>query len=326
VNTAAREVDVAKQATADRERLLIAEVRLKFGEVLARVRELSITDELVAATARQHALLAARADQGAIPPLDRDMVQVELQRLTADRLLQSGQAEHAAIELQRLLGLRADAPLTVREDLEDVVAKETASDVPPAQADKPSRPDVAEAEARVTVAEARIDQARREGRIDLSVFGMYERMDSGFPQQGFGPDGNLEPIRGVFHNIGGGVMVAVPLRDRKQGDVATAEAQRLGARAQLEAARLTADAEIAAARARDDHARRALALYTAETRNLARRNLDAVSQTYDAGRMTLLDVLNERRRYLDTERAYTNALREAYEARQALKTALGEVR
>jgi outer membrane protein TolC len=254
------------------------------------------------------------------------MVQVELQRLTADRLLQSGQAEHAAIELQRLLGLRADAPLTVREDLEDVVAKETASDVPPAQADKPSRPDVAEAEARVTVAEARIDQARREGRIDLSVFGMYERMDSGFPQQGFGPDGNLEPIRGVFHNIGGGVMVAVPLRDRKQGDVATAEAQRLGARAQLEAARLTADAEIAAARARDDHARRALALYTAETRNLARRNLDAVSQTYDAGRMTLLDVLNERRRYLDTERAYTNALREAYEARQALKTALGEVR
>jgi len=42
--------------------------------------------------------------------------------------------------------------------------------------------------------------------------------------------------------------------------------------------------------------------------------------------MTLLDVLNERRRYLDTERAYTNALREAYEARQALRTALGEIR
>jgi outer membrane protein TolC len=94
----------------------------------------------------------------------------------------------------------------------------------------------------------------------------------------------------------------------------------------LEAKRLSVETEIAAARARDDHARRALALYTADTRDLARRNLDVVSQTYDVGRMTLFDVLNERRRYLDTERAYTNALREAYDARLALRTALGEVR
>ena len=326
VNTAAREVDVAKQATADRERLLIAEVRMKFGEVLAAVRELSITDELVAATARQHALLSARADEGAIPPLDRDMVRVELQRLTADRTLQDGHAERAMIELKRLLGLRADASLTVREDLEEVVARETALEVQRSLNDTRSRPDVAEAEARVGVADARIDQARRDGRFDVSLFGMYMRMDSGYAQRGFGPDGNLERVRGVFHNLGAGVMVSLPLRDGRQGDVAAAEAQRVGAQAQLEAARLTVDTEVAAARVRDDHAQRALALYTSETRTLARRNLDVVSQTYDAGRMTLLDVLNERRRYLDTERAYTNALREGYEARQALRTALGEVR
>jgi len=326
VNTATREVDVAKQATADRERLLVADVRMKFGEVLAAVRQLSIADELVSATARQHALLSARADEGAIPPLDRDMVRVELQRLTADRMLQAGHAEHAVIELKRLLGLRADAALTVREDLEEVVARDTALDVQPTRSDTPSRPDVAEAEARVGVADARIDQARRDGRFDVSLFGMYMRMDSGYAQRGFGPDGNLERVRGVFHNLGAGVMVSLPFRDGRQGEVAAAEAQRVGAQAQLEAARLTVDTEVAAARARDDHARRALALYTSETRNLARRNLDVVSQTYDAGRMTLLDVLNERRRYLDTERAYANALREAYEARQALRTALGEVR
>ena len=40
----------------------------------------------------------------------------------------------------------------------------------------------------------------------------------------------------------------------------------------------------------------------------------------------LLDVLNEQRRYLDVERAYTDVLGEAYEARQALRAALGEVR
>jgi hypothetical protein len=37
-------------------------------------------------------------------------------------------------------------------------------------------------------------------------------------------------------------------------------------------------------------------------------------------------VLNEQRRYLDLERTYTDVLREAYEARQDLETALGGVR
>ena len=57
VNVAEREIAIAQHATADRERLLISDVRLKFGEVLALVRELSVPDELVEATARQHALM-----------------------------------------------------------------------------------------------------------------------------------------------------------------------------------------------------------------------------------------------------------------------------
>jgi len=326
VNVAAREVEATKAATAERERLLVSSVRLKFGDVLAAVRELSVTDELVAVTSRQHMLMAARAEEGAVPPLERDMIRVELHRLEADRMLQVGGAEQALIELKRLLGLRADAPLTLREDLEQAVVRETATDlVAPANPTAAIRPDVGEAEARVNAADARIDRAQRDGRLDVSLFGMYMRTDSGFAQRGFGPENTLERVRGVFHNIGAGVMVSVPLRDRKQGDVAAAQAQRVGAEAQLDARRLTVQAEIAAARARDEQARRALVLYT-ETRELAKQNLDVVSQTYDVGRMTLVDVLNERRRYLDTERAYTNALREAFNARQALRTALGDVR
>jgi cobalt-zinc-cadmium efflux system outer membrane protein len=327
VNLADREVEAAAAATADRERLLVADVRMKFGEVLAAIRELSVTDELVAVTSHQHRLMAERAEAGAIPPLERDMVRVELQRLEADRVLQAGHAEHALIELKRLLGLRAETLLALREDLEQLAVTEAATDLPaPGDAVTAMRPDIGEAQARVNAADARIDRVRRDGRFDVSLFGMYMRMDSGFEQRGFGPENDLERVRGLFHNMGAGVMVSVPIRDRKQGDMAAAQAQRVGAATQLEARRLTAEAEIAAARARDDHARRALALYTAETRDLAKRNLDVVSQTYEAGRMTLLDVLNERRRYVETERAYTNALREAYNARQALRTALGEVR
>jgi len=116
------------------------------------------------------------------------------------------------------------------------------------------------------------------------------------------------------------------VRDRNQGEIAAAHARRVSAAAQLDATRLTAQAEIAAARVRDDHARQAAAVYTTEARALAAQNLTVVSQTYELGRATVFDVVAEQRRYLDVERAFTNALREAYEARQALRRALGELR
>jgi outer membrane protein TolC len=59
---------------------------------------------------------------------------------------------------------------------------------------------------------------------------------------------------------------------------------------------------------------------------LARQNLNVVSQSHELGRVTVFDVLAERRRYLDAERAYTDALRTAYEARTALTLAVGGVR
>jgi outer membrane protein TolC len=152
------------------------------------------------------------------------------------------------------------------------------------------------------------------------------RMDAGFPQQGFSSTGTLERVRGQFHYVSGGAMVTVPLRNRNQGEVASAQAARLGALERLSAVQLTAKTEIAAARARDDYARRAVAAYAGETRSLAQQNVTVVSQTYELGRGTVSDVLNEQRRYLDFERAYTAALREAYEARTALRRALGDVR
>jgi outer membrane protein, heavy metal efflux system len=327
VQVADREVEVAQHATADRERTLVADVRLAYGQVATAVRTLTVTEQLLAATNRQLTLIASRVEQGATPPLDRDMLRVEVQRLEAERSLQVGVVERRFVELKRLLGIGADASLTLRTALEDLVREEVA---PRALADQSGAPttraDVLEAEARVRVAEAQIDRAQREGRPDMSLFGMYMRMDAGFPQQGFSPSGALEPIRSVFHYVSVGATVTLPVLSRNQGAIAAAEAERTGASAKVEAARLSAQSEIAAARSRDEHARRALDAYSADAITLARQNLVTVRQTYELGRGTLLDVLNEQRRYLDVERAYTDVLREAYEARETLKTAMGDVR
>ena len=324
VQTADRGLQATQLAVADRERLLIADVRMQYGVAAAAVRDALVADELVAAAQQQWDVVRARVEAGGTPPLERDLLEVELRRFEAGRLLTAGRADVAVVQLKQLLGMSPDEPLLLRETLETLVAGSTRVAASPAPISTAARPDVREAEVRVTLADARIDQARREGRVDISLFGTYMRMDAGFPQQGIGAAGALERVRGQFNYVAGGAMVMLPLFNRNQGQVAAAQAERAGAEARREAAELAARAEVAAAQARDARAQRALSLYAGGVRTLARHNLNVLRQTFDLGRATVFDVLTEQRRYLEIELAYTTTLREAWEARAALKRALGE--
>ena len=325
VAVADREIAATELAVADRERLLAADVRARFGEALAAVRDLAILDELVDASRRQHDLLRSRVEEGASPPIERDLVDVELRRLNADRSLQLGRVERAMFELKRMLGASPDDTLRLREMFEDVVRRESTA-VPASQGDGEQRSDVREAAARVAVADARIDRAQGDGRFDMTVFAGYTRMDAGFPQFGLSPTGVPERVHGVFHYVTGGATVTLPMFNRNQGEVAAARAERANALALRAAAALTAKTEIAAARSMDRRAHEAVELYAGDARALARQNLSVVRQSYELGRTTIFEVLAEQKRYLDLERAYTETLRAAYEARTALNRALGEMR
>jgi outer membrane protein, heavy metal efflux system len=325
VQTAERGLQATQLAVADRERLLVADVRIQYGAAAAAVRDVLVADELVAAAGRQWGLVRARVDAGGTPPLERDLLEVELRRFEAGRLLAAGRADVAVVQLKQLLGMSPGEPLLLRETLETLVAN-TASEAAASGLSMAARPDVREAEVRVTLADARVDQARRERRVDISLFGTYMRMDAGFPQQGVGAAGALERVRGQFNYLAAGAMVMLPLFNRSQGQVAAAQAERSGAEARREAAELAARAEVAAAQARDARAQRAVSLYAGGVRTLARQNLNVVRQTFDLGRATVFDVLTEQRRYLEIEQAYTTTLREAWEARAALKRALGDTK
>ena len=320
------QVSAASFAVADRERRLAADVRTRYGDVLVALRDLDVLDSMVDATRRQRDVLASRVAEGASRPLDRDLLEVEVQRLEADRLLQVGQAEAALVELGRVLGMAVGTSLTVRDSLDRLVVVEPASR-PLSDAEAVSRrPDVREGETRVGLAEATIDLARRDGRPALSVYGTYMRMNSGFPQLGFAANGSTERVHDVFHYVAGGVRVTLPIQNRNQGAVASAQAQQAGAQAALAATKLAVDAELASARARDEGARAAVRVYRATLQALARQNLSVVQQSYDLGLLTLFDVLAEQRRYLDVERSYTRALQAAFESRTSVALARGDVR
>jgi cobalt-zinc-cadmium efflux system outer membrane protein len=114
VGVAEREVAAAELSVADRERLLAADVRARFGDALVALRDLAVLDELTDVSRQQHELLRSRVDEGASPPLERDLVDVELRRLNADRTLQLGRVERAMFELKRVMGASPDATIPAR--------------------------------------------------------------------------------------------------------------------------------------------------------------------------------------------------------------------
>ena len=311
-------VSVAQHEEAEARRQLVAGVAVAYGEVAAASRQLSITDDVLAAATKQLELLRARSADGAAPTLDRDIVDVEVRRIQAERVMQAGRVDRALVRLKRLLGMTPETPFRITQSLEELLPAFT-----PEAVLSPTRPDVQASEARLRAEEQRLVAAKSEGRPDVTMFGSYMRMDAGFPQQGFSPGGSLERIRSQFNYFTLGAMVSVPLWNRQQGSIAAATAARDGAEARAEASRLNATSEVAEARVWYEQAQRAVSLYEDGIRPLARRNLDTVRETYQLGRATVFDVLAEQRRFLETERGYTEALSDAYTSRVSLRRATG---
>ncbi|AMY10797.1 efflux transporter, outer membrane factor (OMF) lipoprotein, NodT family [Luteitalea pratensis] len=327
VSVATLDADTAARTYDDRIRRLLGEVRDAYGAAAAAVREIVVLDELIAAGTRQLEVLSARVTQGASPPLDRNVLAVDVRRLEADRMLQAGRAVVLMMRLKRLIGLAPEAPLRLRHTIESLVLQDTAV-VPTALPEAgvvDRRPDLRAAETRVAASAARVEQAQHEGRVDAGVFGSYMRMNSGFPQQGIGPGATLERVQGVFHYVSAGLRVSLPLFNRNQGALEAAEAQHTAEEAKRDAVRLEAQTELAAARAGDAAAQSAR-IHVREARVQAAENLAVIQQAYDLGRLRISDVLVEQRRFLELEREYTEALRLAYEARTALRLATGDVR
>ncbi len=325
VGAAQRSVEATTLGVQDRERMLAASVREQAGRLLAARRSVQIMNEALTAARRMRELLDAKVTEGYTPKLDANIAAVEAGRLEADLAVAQADADAAAIELKALVGLAPNEPLVLRESLEMLVRTndEGAPQQPPTIA---ARPDVREAASRVTLADARIEAARREGRADMSLIGNYGREGYGFDQRGFDEAGRLVPVQGKFHSFTIGAAFMLPVRNRNQGAIASALAQRTAEEQTLAARQLAAQAELDAAVIRDREARRAVEMYATSLRDLARQNVDVQLEAYDLGRTPLNDVLTEQRRYLDVEAGYTSMLQRAWDTRVALRRARGEIR
>jgi cobalt-zinc-cadmium efflux system outer membrane protein len=321
IRVAERELEMRRQDVANRERMLAADVRAKFGEALAAILKLGFDEDLITASQRSYNLVAARVTEGGTAPLEQNMVLVELNRLRSMRETAEGKAQIEMLELRNLIGMVPEEPLRLRGDFNDVIAPL----LPLADATERAlseRPDLRLAKAAESFAEARIEQARAEGRLDASLVAGYQRMDFGYPLNGINDAGQLRPIQGTFHYFTLGVSLELPVRNKNQGAIEATVAEAEGSKRRREFLELTVRREVVSAYALYNSTARAAQIFRGGVKDQANANLDVVRQTYELGSKTLIDYLGEQRRFIELQNGYIDALLDTYKARVEIERAV----
>jgi cobalt-zinc-cadmium efflux system outer membrane protein len=323
---AAREAEVRRSAVAEKERLLAAEVRSRFGEALAFALKLRFTAEMLGVATDNLGLVAASVREGRRAPLEQNLETVELNRLRAMFETAKGKTETALFELRNLAGFAPDEPLRLQGDLEKLLGDLPSVETATLNA-LGTRPDLAGARLVESLAEARIRQAEIESRPEAELMAGYQRMTSGFPLQGFDDAGTLRPIEQTMNFFTFGVKITLPVRNRNQGMIAAATAEREAAARRREFGEVSIRNEVASAYAQYRAAARSMEIYRVGVRELAAANLNVVRQTYELGSRTLFDYIAEQRRFIEIEGSYIDARLETYLARVAVLRAanLGEL-
>src|SRR6266496_234687 len=313
ITVAQRELELREQAVANRERLIAAEVRAKFGQALADILKLGFTEELLANSRRGYRLVQARVIEGRTAPLEQNMVLVEVNRLRSVRETDEGRVEIALLELRNLMGMQPEEPLRLSGDFDKLIGPLLPLSEATAQALR-NRPDLEGYRATERLAEARILEARTQGRVDASINAGYQRMNSSFPVFGINDVGQLQPVQDVFNFVTFGVTVSVPVRNKNQGAIEAATAEMGAAKQRREFAELSIRREVASAYAQYESAARAMQIYRVGVKEQASSNLEVVRQTYELGSKTLLDYIAEQRRYIELENTYIDSLLATYSA------------
>ncbi len=313
IAVAESESKVRESLLANSERILAADVRLKFGETLASIEKLKFLEELLANVEQGYKLISAKVVEGRNAPLEQNMSLVELNRMRSMREIAAGNVEINLLELRNLMGIEANQPLRLKGDFENLLVG-----LPPLSAAIENavrqRPDLQSVRLTLELGNARLEQARAEGRLDAGVSLGFQRMTRVTPRIVNQNPVELEPRLVGENFITFGVDLMLPVRNKNQGNIEAAALDINAAQKRIEFGELTVRREVTAAYTRYERAVRALTIYQVGVRNQAKQNLNVVWQTYELGEKDLLDYIAEERRFLDLENSLVDALLEVYQA------------
>lgn len=299
---AQRMAEFEQSLFAEKERLMAAEVRAKFGNVLSKALKLKLTEEALLFVIESYDLVRSNVAEGYTAPLDENMLLVELNRFRSMREKDEGEVRIAMLELKNMLGIGPEEPLLLRGDFEGLVeplpslrmATETAI---------ARRTDLQALRAAAELAQARIDQEKRNSGIDASLNLGYERMTDDFFSNR------------ADHMVIFGASIMLPYGNLNRDAVEASALDKQAAEKRLQFGELVVQREVASAFARYEYAVKALEIFRVGVSSEAFRNLEVVRQTYELGSSSLIDFLTEQGRYVDYQSGLIDSQLEVYLAK-----------
>lgn len=314
-------LDLARLEIVDRERTLRAELQERYIAAMAAIRNLETIAQQFDLTQQSLAVTQRRVSEGESPRVEQMVLQAEVGRLEADRLLLASEVQQEMLALRVVAGMDVLEPLVLQPEgdrpptgitLEAALERALAS-----------RPDLAAARQEETRSAAETRLARAERVPDLAARLRYTDSQTRFDLFGLTASGALAPLRDHDRVLTGGFSITLPLLSRNQGQIEAARARETAAALRRQHVTRSIEAEIRGAYGRYIAARQAVEVFSKTVIQPAQESVTVLRASYAAGEVRLFDVLAEQRRLIDTQKAYTEAIRQEALARVALERAIG---
>ncbi|HEY2903978.1 MAG TPA: TolC family protein [Polyangia bacterium] len=327
IRAADGDVQHRRLLTEDALREIVYAVRSAFADVVREQSEDHLAHEVADRYAATIRISQARFKAGDISEAELRKIELEGLKYQNDVIDADSELDLARGKLAALLSLRSarelpgdglkEADQRVTFDLATLTAQAL---------DK--RPDLRAAGAARTVAEAEISAARREALPDITLGASYTHSD--FQISGDNPN-----------TLGFSISLPLPIFDRNQANIGRARLDLRRAENDGERLRIAVATEVAEAVRRGTRAVTLLAVFerapggavpgtaTATTDRggmigRAETALQVAEKSYRAGALSLLELLEAQRTYLDTRAQYLHALHDFQQAIIDVKHAAGE--
>ena len=304
----------------DRAAQLAFEIRSSFADLQAQRRKVKVLDQLLDLNRESLRLTTARVKDGDAAPLEASLLQVEISRAAVMRAGAEGRFHSAESEVRRLTGIGTsvqipdiDSVPSVTVELTDLIRR--------ALADRPDLKSARLAEEREV---AGISLTKAEAKPDVTVSAGYSRQNSQFDGlYGLTSSGAISPIRDRVDILNFGV--SIPLRTPRSGagNLQSATARASGAKAHREFIERSIPIEVEAAYQRWNTARASVSTMQSGVIDPSQSNLKIVQESYKAGQLRLLDVLNQQRQLVDAQLALIDAQADTTRSWAELERAVG---
>lgn len=321
IDVATLDVDITQLGIRDRERVIRAEVLERYIGAMSAIRNFEAVAQQREVAEQGLGVTRARVAEGESPRVEEMVLQADVGRLEAERLVLESEVHQAMLLLRVVAGFDAAEALRLQPDGDRVPVATSLDDA--MTLGLAARPDLLALRKDEERSAAEVQLARSERTPDIAGLVRYTDSRTQFDYLGFNGAGALTPLKDRDRLLTGALSISLPLLNRNQGHIQVATARRTAATIRREFLERTIRAEIAGAFARYVASRRAAEMFQKLVIGPSGQSVSVLRASYAAGEVQLFDLVAEQRRFIDTQKAYTEAIRQEALARVALERAVG---